>query len=90
MEAKLARLALIRQAMPGVAKLVAGHRKQLGDAFVTDCIQRGLAGEPGFFFAREGALAVGTPWPAIADIAGWQITKTQVLVCMREAPSAAH
>lgn len=69
--------------MPGVRRLVADKRKEMGDAHVAECQRRGLAGEPGWFFAREGTLAVGTPWPEIADIAGWQISSTQVLVCLR-------
>lgn len=88
MEAKAARLALIRDAMPGVQRLVAEKRRVMGDAWVTDCIRRGLAGEPGYFFAREGALAVGTPWddPVLANFAAANVTSTQALVVLRPAP----
>lgn len=59
---------LIGQAMPGVSSLVKTKRQEMGDAHVTECVRRGLAGEPGWFFAREGALAVGTPWTDDGDI----------------------
>lgn len=75
--------------MPGVAKLVAEHKRSDGVAHVNRCWQRGVVeAQPGWFFAREGALAVGTPWPEVADIAGWQITPDQALLCLRpvEAP----
>lgn len=49
-------------AMPGVAAMVRERRRQFGDAHVNLCWQRGVVeGVPGWFFAREGAVAVGTP-----------------------------
>ena len=86
MEPKAARLALIRDAMPGVARNIADKRRALGDAHVSECIKRGLAGEPGWFFAREGAIAIGTPWddPVLANFAAAQVTSTQALVILRE------
>lgn len=75
-------------AMPGVARLVAEKRRLLGDAHVKECWQRGVVQrEPGWFFAREGALAVGTPWdadPAMSNFAAAQVSSTQALLCMRE------
>jgi hypothetical protein len=70
MEAKQrnAVLQLIREAMPKVRGIVADKRKEHGDAFVTLCQQRGLAGEPGWFYAREGMLTVGTPWATTREI----------------------
>jgi hypothetical protein len=48
--------------MPTVASLVADKRKEFGAAWVTECWRRGVGmGEPGHFFAAEGALMVGTP-----------------------------
>lgn len=82
------RLALIREAMPGVARIVAGYRARLGDGHVTECVRRGLAGEPGWFFAREGTVAVGTPWAddcgLLRDYAAAHIGAPQALVVMRE------
>lgn len=59
----------MRRAMPRVSSMVANYRKSLGDEYVTQCQQRGLAGEPGWFYAWEGGLAVGTPWlEAVNDL----------------------
>lgn len=60
--------ALIARAMPATASMVRDYRRTLGDAHVTECVRRGLAGEPGYFFAREGTLAVGTAWGGDPDI----------------------
>lgn len=73
--------------MPGVAKLMADKRASYGNAHVNECWKRGVVmGEPGWFFAREGALAVGTPWdtPVLANFAALQITSSQALVVMKE------
>lgn len=92
MEAKAARLALIRDAMPGVARNIADKRRTLGDAHVSECIKRGLAGEPGWFFAREGTIAIGTPWddPVLANFAALQITSSQALVVLRDPVGVRH
>ncbi len=67
--------------MPGVAKLIAERRKEYGSAFVDECWRNGvLLRKPGWFFAREGALAVGTVWPEVADVAGWEVTSTQCML----------
>lgn len=50
-------------AMPGVAKLAAEHRATNPKHFA-ECWRRGMAGEAGWFFAREGPLMIGTPWDA--------------------------
>lgn len=77
-------------AMPGVARLLAEKKAELGAEHVARCWQRGVVERhPGWFFAREGALAVGTPWPDIADVAGWQVSSTQALVVLRN-PEARH
>lgn len=63
--------------MPRVAALMKARRAQDGDAHVNECWRRGVvAGEPGWFFAVEGALAVGVPdaawnwreWPEMAKV----------------------
>jgi len=79
-------------AMPGVARLMAEKRAKLGSAHVAECWRRGMAGEPGWFFAREGAIAIGTPWndPEMANFAAQQITRTQAMVVMREAAHGAQ
>lgn len=70
--------------MPGVAAILQEKKKELGGQHLALCWQRGVVDKvPGWFFAREGSLAVGTPWPEIADIAGWQVVPTQALVVLR-------
>lgn len=76
----------MKTALPGVARLVVEKRAAFGDAHVNECMRRGLAGEPNWFFAREGAVAIGTPFntPGTAD--AWlarQITPTQALLEIR-------
>lgn len=73
--------------MPGVAKLIAERRTTYGEAHVAECWKRGvLQREPGWFFAREGALAVGAPFddPAFANFAAAQVASTQAVLVMRE------
>lgn len=74
-------------AMPGVARMVRERRSKDGDAHVNECFRRGvLLGEAGWFFAREGAIAVGTPWnePAMANFGALNVSPTQFLLVMRE------
>lgn len=79
--------------MPGVVRLMSERRRALGDAHVNECWERGVVQlEPGWFYAREGPLAVGTPWaePGQAprdDIP--QYTKTQAVLMLREAGHGA-
>ena len=63
--------------MPGVAVLMKSLRAKHGNEHVNACWKRGVIdGEPGWFFAREGALAVGTPdptwlkWPELEGVPG--------------------
>lgn len=90
--AQAARFALIRSGMPRVTSIVTEKRRLHGDAFVTECIRRGMAGEPGWFFAREGGLAVGTPWDGLADMWADTSRAQQVLVSLRtpEAGDGSH
>lgn len=77
--------------MPGVARLVRERREKDGDAHVAECWRRGvIEREPGWFFAREGSIAIGTPWdePVMANFAALQVSSTQALLVMR-GPSVA-
>ena len=81
------RFAWLPAAMPGVARLMAEKRRLLGNEHVAECWKRGVLNlEPGWFFAREGALAIGTPWddPLLANFAALQVSSTQALVVIRE------
>lgn len=49
--------------MPGVARLMAEKRREWGSEHVAECWRRGvLQQQPDWFFAREGAIAIGTPF----------------------------
>ena len=81
------------QYMPGVSRLMAEKRKTLGVEHVALCWRRGVVEQqPGWFYAAEGALAVGTPWaddPVITQYLMARITPTQVILVLRN-PEAAH
>lgn len=78
-------------AMPGVARLMLEKRVLHGAAHVAECWRRGMAGEPGWFFAREGAIAIGTPWdlPEMANFAALQVTATQAMLIIKEPSHGA-
>ncbi|MEY2892668.1 MAG: hypothetical protein RJA98_2576 [Pseudomonadota bacterium] len=72
--------------MPGVARLIKEARTTHGDAWVNECWKRGVIDrEPGWFYAGEGALMVGTLWddPLIIAFASAQYTKSQHLLVLR-------
>lgn len=81
------------QHMPGVARLIAEKRRELGDHWVNTCWRHGVVdNKPGWFYAAEGALAVGTPWtddPVIADLLAARITATQSLLVIRPKEAAS-
>jgi hypothetical protein len=73
--------------MPAVARLVKEARRTMGSDHVNECWTRGvLKLEPGWFFAGEGPLTVGTPWddPQMANFAATQVTATQGLLCIKK------
>lgn len=72
--------------MPGVARLMADKRRELGNAHVNACWRRGVVDmQPGWFFAREGALWVGVPptEPDFAAFVAQQFTSTQAVLYLR-------
>jgi hypothetical protein len=81
--------------MPGVTRLMKDKRAKYGDAWVSECWRRGvLAAEPGWFFAGEGGLMVGTLFddPELMAFAQARVTRTQAVLILREpeATSGAH
>lgn len=70
--------------MPGVQRLLAERKVRDGAGHVAECWRRGvIEREAGWFYAREGALAVGTPWgEPIPDI-----TPGQALLLLRDKPA---
>lgn len=79
--------------MPGVARLLREKRSLYGDAHVNECWKRGVIDrEPGWFFAMEGALAVGTPDDdqRLAWFAGLtKLSQTSALLDLRR-PEGGH
>lgn len=58
--------------MPGVARLLAERRARVGADWVNTCWRHGvLERQAGWFFAAEGALAVGVPWAGAPGIDQW-------------------
>lgn len=79
--------------MPGVAELLKARRVRDGAAHVNECWRRGVVGcEPGWFYAREGALAVGMPdptwlhWPELQGVPG---AASAPMLVMREPQAQA-
>jgi hypothetical protein len=80
-------------AMPKVAELIGRHRQAMGKEHVAECWDRAMRqGEPGWFYARQGQLAVGVPWPAIADAVMTPLKDDQAMVWLRPVGQgdAAH
>ena len=72
--------------MPRVARLMREKRAALGDAHINECWRRGVLGlEAGWFFAREGSLALGVPWaePELANFAAASVSRDQALLMVR-------
>lgn len=88
------RYAWLRTAMPRVAQLMGERRRDYGAAHVDECWRRGMAGEPGWFYARENQIAIGTPWteeqdPVLAAATAWQLTSPQAMVFVRKPAAPA-
>ncbi|MCL4695493.1 MAG: hypothetical protein KJ023_00300 [Burkholderiaceae bacterium] len=80
--------------MPGVARLMAEKRRELGAEHVARCWEQGVVQqEPGWFYAREGAIAVGVPPLDDKGVARDEVpryTRGQVLLWLRQAEGAGH
>jgi hypothetical protein len=81
--------------MPGVARVLADKRRELGAEWVNECWKRGVVQrEPGWFFAGEGALMVGTLWEdaqAIVFAAGKMPADAAVVILKpKEAANGAQ
>jgi len=74
--------------MPQVALQMAAKRKALGTAWVNTCWRRGVVnGEPGWFWAAEGPLTLGSPTPA--QVLDWYDPvppdgRPDVMLCLAE------
>lgn len=79
----------VRAAMPLLPARISELRAQHGDAHINECWRRGVVrGERGWFFARQGSVALGAPFDGVdglADWAGMQLQPDQVIVLVRPA-----
>ena len=74
--------------MPRVAKLLAEKRAKLGAEHVALCWQKGVVEcLPGWFYAREGALAVGVPFDDIEALYADTPRAQQVMLFVRDPVS---
>jgi hypothetical protein len=79
------RWAFLPHSMPRVAKLLAEKRAKLGAEHVALCWQKGVVEcEPGWFYAREGALAVGVPFDDLETVYAATPRAQQVLLFVRD------
>lgn len=81
------RFAWVAAAMPLLPARIKALRQEHGDAHINLCWKRGvLEGQPGWFFARQGAVALGAPFEGAAGAADWagmHLQADQVLVLIR-------
>ena len=72
-------------AMPKVAKLMVEKRKDMGHDHVALCWQKGVVEcLPGWFYAREGALAIGVPWDDLETLYADTKRASQTLLVLRD------
>lgn len=75
---KASRWDWVPAAMPKVSTLLADRRQADGADWVAHCWRRGVVGrEPGFFWAAEGPLAIGTPIDGQMVLMHYQIAAKQ-------------
>lgn len=83
----------LAEAMPMLPRRMKELRAEHGADHVAECWRRGVVElEPGWFFARQGAVCVGAPFvgdPALSDFASMHLQADQCLVVIRPK-GAAH
>ena len=82
-----------RQHMPQTAAMLAEYREGGEGAHIDECWQRGvLGGEPNWFYAREGPIALGTPFDQGApgsvhgEMEQWVFARTGASLCLAPLP----
>lgn len=86
------KFAWLPEQMPGVAKLLKEKRLLWGAEWVAKCWQMGVVQlQPGWFFASEGALMVGTLWDdaELLAVAMKAHTPTQAVLILKN-PGAVN
>lgn len=77
----------LAEAMPLLPERMKELRKEHGPAHVSECWRRGVVQcEPGWFFARQGAVTVGAPFvgdAVLSDFAAQHLRADQLLVVIR-------
>lgn len=85
--AKANRWQWLAEAMPKLPARMKELRTEHGPAHVAECWRRGVVRcEPGWFFARQGAVSVGAPFvgdPVLSDFAAQHLQEDQCLVVIR-------
>lgn len=83
--------------LPGLGVLIQEKRKLWGNKWVGECWRRGVVeGEPGWFFARQGSVSVGTPPSCDADLLGLAFSEafaTQTflyILAPKDGPNGTH
>ena len=81
--------------MPRVWREIGAHRVKWGEAHVKECIERGMRGEPDWFYAFEAGHVVGTPFQADSEVVKLlQLAVTlgggYAMVMRPPAPEAKH
>lgn len=77
----------LAEAMPLLPARMKQLRAEHGADHVAECWRRGVVQrQPGWFFARQGAVAVGAPFvgdPVLSDFAAQHLQPDQCLVVIR-------
>lgn len=83
-----------RDMMPRVWDEIRRLKARYGAEWVAECISRGQAGEPDWFFAFENGHVVGTPFKADAQLVQWLQLAVAIggrhACVMRPKPEDAH
>lgn len=79
--------------MPKVVEMIRSRRKEMGADHVNLCWRRGVIEmQPGWFYAREGAIAVGMPFvgseieTVMAELGAWRDFRAEPML-MLKSPS---
>lgn len=82
----------MKQHMPGVVALLREYREAGEGAHVDECWLKGvIAGQPGWLFAREGPICLGTPFdershPILCDLAVKDWRRAGVVLMLAPLP----
>lgn len=78
--------------MPGVWAKIGEFRRDWGNEHVAECIRRGMAGEPGWFYGFEAGHVVGTPFQgdqAVTELLNLGVALGGRWACVMRPPEGA-